>query len=403
MMCQLCDGIDLRKFLDLGYHPPPLVLRSAEQLNEPETRYPLSAFWCTKCSLVQLGFTVDPALLFIDYTYTSGASKTFAKHLHDLSQLMIDRFQIGPNELVVDIGSNDGTSIEKYLAHGIRALGVEPSKIARVATQKGIPTVNAFFEEAVAHTILAENGKASLISAFNVFAHVAALDSLMKGVNLLLKDSGVFLTESHYLLDLIEKCEYDAIYHEHLRYYSLHVLMRLFEKYGFEVFDAERIPTHGGSIRVYAAKKGIRKVSDNIMKILQVENAAGLERYETYVAFADRVAENRVKLNSLLWKLKSEGKRIVGISAPARSSTVMNYCRIGNEVLDYVAETSPLKIGRFTPGTYIPIVSESEIYNDQPDYALLLSWHLASDLVPKIRTGGYRGKIILPLPDVQIL
>jgi len=390
------------EFLDLGHHPPPLVLPTEDDLREPEKRYPLRLLQCRSCGLVQIGYTVDPKELFINYTYESSASRGFAKHLHDLSEHVIQRFSISSNDLVIDIGSNDGTSLEQYVRHGIRVLGIEPSNVGDLAAARGVPTIRGFFDQQIASQIVRKQGKARVVTALNVFAHVAQLDSFIKGVATVLEDSGVFLTESHYLLDLVSKLEYDAIYHEHLRYYSLKSLVELLGRYGFIVFDGIRIPTHGGSIRVYACRTGKYPVSESVHSLIAQEDTARLEMPETLTDFARRVSENRLKLKCLLYELKSQGKRIVGISAPARSSTILNYCLIGPDLLDYIAETSKLKIGRYSPGMHIPIVDETRLYIDQPDYALLLSWHLKDDIVPKIRDKGYRGRFITPLPSVEI-
>ena len=401
--CQVCSSPHTREFLDLGHHPPPLVLPTEEGLRTPEKRYPLRLLQCQSCGLVQIGYTVDPKELFLKYTYESSASVGFPRHLHQLSEHVIQRFGISSRDLILDIGSNDGTSLEQYAKHGIRVLGVEPSNIGELAVARDVPTIRDFFDQGVAEQIAKTQGQAKVITALNVFAHVARLDSFIKGVDLLLEESGVFLTESHYLLDLVSKLEYDAIYHEHLRYYSLKSLIALLERYGFTVFDAVRIPTHGGSIRVYACRPGKYPVSESVQSLVDQENRARLESFETLADFARRVHENRLRLKCLLWELKCRGNKIVGISAPARSSTILNYCLIGPDVLDYVAETSKIKIGRYSPGMHIPIVDESRLYTDQPEYAMLLSWHLKDDIVPRIREKGYRGKFIMPLPHVEIV
>ncbi|MDG7024402.1 MAG: class I SAM-dependent methyltransferase [Nitrososphaerota archaeon] len=402
MKCQICASENLEEFLNLGMHPPPLVLRPLDQLEQPDTRYPLALFRCGACGLIQIGYTVDPKLLFIDYAYTSGASKSFSNHLQELSESVTQKFSLTQGDLVVDIGSNDGTSLQGYLKNGVKALGVEPSKVAKFAIDNGVPTVNKFFDLETAKSITKSSGKARIVTAFNVFAHVDKLDSFMKGVEVLLAQDGVFLTESHYLLDLVQKNEFDAVYHDHLRYYSLRTISNLLHLYGLEVFDAERIPTHGGSIRVYACRKKSKPISPGVESLLKLENEEGLDKMDTYRDFAARVEAFRINLKILLWKLKGEHKRIVGISAPARSSTLLNFCGLGPDILDYVVETSPLKIGKYTPGTYIPIVDENRFFEDEPDYALLLSWHLAEDLIPKLKEGGFSGRFIVPLPRLEI-
>ncbi len=403
MACQVCSSSDTVEILDLGYHPPPLVLPTKQQLREPETRYPLPVVRCRSCGLVQLDYIVDPRVLFLNYTYESSASRGFVMHLRELSAELYAKFKLSGRDLVVDIGSNDGTALEGYKQRGVRVLGIEPSNIGHLAANRGVPTLKGFFGPEIGKQVLVKEGKAKIVTALNVFAHVAPVDSFMNGVDMILDDSGAFVTESLFLLDLVSKLEYDAIYHEHLRYYSLKSLMSLLEHFGFEAFDATRIPTHGGSIRVFAGRRGKHQVSDTVQRILNEENRAGLESPDTFSDFARRVSENRLKLKSLLWRIKREGKRIVGVGAPARSSTLLNYCMIGPDLLEYVAETSKIKVGKYTPGTHIPIIEESQVYVDPPDYLLLLSWHLKDDVMANIKDHGYRGRFILPLPDVEVV
>ncbi len=299
-------------------------------------------------------------------------------------------------------GSSDGALLEQLLPYQVRVLGVDPSSVARIATQKGIPTINEFFGEERAKSILQSFGKARLVTALNTFAHVADLDSFMKGIGLLLDDKGVFVSESHYLLDLITKLQYDFIYHEHLRYYSLRTLVRLFGRYGMDVFDVERIPTHSGSIRVFACRKGDYPVSPQVESLLKEESALGLASFHTYEEFAERAREHKTELANLLHGIKSKGERIVGLTYPARAVTLLQYCQIGPDILDYITEKSPLKIGKYAPGTHIKIVDESVLFKDQPEYGLLLSWHLADEIMPKFKANGFKGKFIIPLPKPRI-
>lgn len=404
MACYICEKNNLTEILDLGDHPPPLILLSENEIkNKTESMFPLKLFLCDNCGLVQLENAVDPELLFREYSYTSSASTAFKNHLHDFAKYLVKKFGLNKNDLVIDIASNDGTLLEGFLPFGVKVLGVEPSTVAKLAEKKGVRTVNDFFDENVAKTILEKWGKAKVITATNVFAHIHKLDSLMKGIKLLLHDNGTFVSENHYLMDLIEKLEYDTIYHEHLRYYGLHQLVKLFEKYGMVVYDVERISTHGGSIRVFTSLKNKNEVNSSVISLLDKENAMGLTSKQTLISFADRVRENKSELLFLLNKLRSEGKKIVGISAPARSCTILNYCKIDSTLLDYITESSPLKIGKYTPGTYLQIKDDSLLNDEQPDYALLFSWHLKDSIVPKLRQNGFKGKFIIPLPKPHIL
>ena len=403
MQCYICSSTNLTNFLNLGNHPPPLNFVTKERLLDRNEAFPLQVFFCSNCGLVQLGDAVDPRIMFKEYLYTSGISTAFRTHLESFTEKLVERFSPNKDDLVIDIASNDGTLLQFFKNSGLRVLGVEPSNIADIAKKNGIQTVNDFFNERVAKQILDENGQAKIITITNAFAHIKDLDSLMNGIRILLKEDGVFVSESQYLVDIIEKLEYDTIYHEHLRYYCLKPLIQLFEKYDMEVFDCERISSHGGSIRVYASLKGKFTKSNNVKNIIDYEDKLKLSEIETYQEFARKIYENKNKLIALLSKIKADGHRIVGISAPARSSTILNFCNINSENLDYIAEKSTLKIGKFTPGSHIEVVDDKQLVIDQPDFALLLSWHLSDSIVAKIRDDGFKGKIILPLPEPKII
>jgi len=403
MQCYICSSTSLTNFLNLGNHPPPLNFVTKERLLDRNEAFPLQVFFCSNCGLVQLGDAVDPKIMFKEYLYTSGISTAFRTHLESFAEKLVERFSPNKDDLVIDIASNDGTLLQFFKNSGLRVLGVEPSNIADIAKENGIQTVNDFFNEEVAKQILDENGQAKIITITNAFAHIKDLDSLMNGIKILLKEDGVFVSESQYLVDIIEKLEYDTIYHEHLRYYCLKPLIQLFEKYNMEVFDCERISSHGGSIRVYASLKGKFTKSDNVKNIIDYEDKLKLSEIETYQAFAKKIYENKNKLIALLSKIKADGHNIVGISAPARSSTILNFCNINTENLEYIAEKSVLKIGKFTPGSHIPVVGDKQLVSDQPDFALLLSWHLSDSIIPKIRNDGFKGKIIIPLPEPKII
>jgi len=402
--CYICENNNLTEILDLGSHPPPLILLSENDIeNRNETLFPLKLFFCNDCGLVQLQDAIDPVLLFKEYSYTSSASTAFKNHLHDFAKYLVEKFNLTENDLVIDIASNDGTLLEGFLPFSVKVLGVEPSIVAKLAEKKGVTTVNDFFDEDVAKKILEKWGKAKVITATNVFAHIHKLDSLMKGIRLLLHENGSFVSENHYLMDLIEKLEYDTIYHEHLRYYGLRQLVQLFQKYDMSVYDVERISTHGGSIRVFSSLKNKHPINANVTNLLEQENIAGLSSKETLFTFAEKVRANKSELISLLKKLRLEGKKIVGVSAPARSCTILNYCKIDSTLLDYITESSPLKIGKYTPGSHLKIKDDSMLNEEQPDYALLLSWHLKDSIIPKLRQNGFKGKFIIPLPKPKII
>src|SRR3989338_293771 len=367
MKCQVCSGSKLHKFLSLGHQPVPDVFLTKEQLNEPETYYPLDVYFCEGCCLVQLGYAVDPQILFREYHYNTGTNESLRRNFKQLVDLLVKRFDLSKKDLAVDIGSNDGTLLEGYLPYNVKILGIDPSSVADIAIRKGIPTIKDFFNEETAGKITKKYGKAKIITATNVFAHIRDFDSFMKGIKKLLDDDGIFVTESHYLLSMINEMQYDSIYHEHLRYYSLNPLIKLFERFGMEVFNAEKITTHGGSIRVYACHKNSHKISRNIIEMAKIEEKAGLYKKETFFAYGKRVLENKLRLQEMLIGLKKKNKKIVGIGAPAKGNTLLNYCNITPDIMDYIAETSRLKIGKFTPGMHIPIVEESALFKGNPD------------------------------------
>lgn len=402
MSCFICGNNNLFKFLDLGNHPPCNAFIREKDFWKPEEFYPLETHFCESCGLVQLNHIVDPKKIFIDYLYNTSTNNSLKDNFQKLVGLIVKRFNLKKEDFVVDIGSNDGTLLSYYLPYGMKILGVDPSNVTELAIEKNIPTIVDFFSANLAENIAEKYGKAKVITATNVFAHVNKLDDFMNGIKKLLTDNGVFVTESQYLLDTITKLHYDLIYHEHLRYYSLKPLKLLFDKFGMEIFDAERIPSHGGSIRIYAAKKGERLVSDSVAALIKNEEASGLYRKETFINFANKVSQNKSEFLKIIEGIKKGGNRIVGIGAPAKGNTLLNYYGMKDKI-DYLVEKSELKIGTFAPGTRIPVVEEEKLFEEQPEYALLLSWNLVDELVPKIRGKGYKGKFIIPMPEPVIL
>ena len=403
MNCSICSSENLTKFLDLGTHTQPLNFVTKEEFDIKDQRFPLQVFFCNSCGLVQSGPVVDPNLMFIDYVYSSGISVSFKEHLKSLAKHIVDRFEITPNDLVIDIACNDGTLLSFFSDNGPKILGIDPCSVSKTAKDNGAPIINDFFNEGVARDVVSSHGKAKAITTTNAFAHVNELESFINGVKLILSDDGVFVTESQYLLHILEKLEYDTMYHEHLRYYGLKQLVKLFDLYGMEVFDVELMHAQGGSIRVFASFKGKFPISDSVKKVLHNEEEKNLHSLDTWKTFASNVVENKEKLCSILSEIKSQNKNIVGISAPGRSTTVLNFCNINSDTLDYITEKSNLKIGKYTPGTHILVEDDEKLITEQPDYGLLLSWHLADSIIPKIRKNGYKGKIIVSLPEPKIL
>jgi hypothetical protein len=403
--CQICGSSNLQHVINLGFSPPCDSLLTPEQLRMPEVSFPLNMFRCRECGLVQIDHVVDPRLLFHrEYPYRSGITETLKKSLHGTSARVAAKIGVPASSLVVDIGSNDGTVLQGFKNIGMRVLGVEPTNIADIAIRDGIPTVNEFFSADLARRIRGEHGPAAVVTAANVFAHVNQLSQLLTGVHDLLADGGVFVSESHYMVDILETLQYDSIYHEHLKFYLMKPLRRLFADHGFTLEDAERIPNYGGSIRAYARKGPNGLVSDSVKELMAMEEGLGCYDDTTYVRFRERTEASRRSLRSLIVKLNDEGKRVVGIGCPGRAVTLLAYCGLTPDLLPYIAEQSTsLKLGLFTPGTHIPVVDEARMFEEQPDYGLMLTWHYAAPIIKNLRARGLKSRIIVPLPDISIV
>ena len=401
--CQICDSPRLEPILFLGYLPPVNKMHGIGERPKEENSYPAQLLYCAKCSLVQLGLIVDAGILFpSEYPYTSSTTKILRENFAELYKECTGLIDLKSSDLVVDIGSNDGNLLSNFKGH-YNVLGVTPEDIGKIAIKRGIPTIIDYFTKDVVENILIKSGQAKVVTATNVFAHIENINEIVECILRLLSKNGVFISESHYLLPLIETLQYDTIYHEHLRYYSLHSLQYLFKVHGLEVFHARRIPTHGGSIRVYAARKGEFSVRDTVADLLKEERPVVLNK-EGLLKFRERVVLSKLELNALLGGIKKRGERIYGISAPSRASTLINYTGIDDGILDCVLEIKgSYKIGKYMPGTLIPILEESLLFKDQPEYALLLSWHIADELMPKLREKGFKGKYIVPLPSPRII
>lgn len=399
--CQVCDSPDLDPVIFLGYLPPvnsmpPIGSRPAEQ-----PAYPAQVLRCRKCQLVQLGLIVDPAILFPpEYPYTSGTTKILRENFAELAREVAGLYPSAASGLVVDIGSNDGTLLSNFAPRG-PVFGIEPTRAGELAQQRGIPTLISFMNRQATQTVLRQHGKAGIVTAANVFAHIEDIHEIVECILELLLDDGIFISESHYLLSLVETLQYDTIYHEHLRHYSVTSLGHLLEMHGLEIIHARKIPTHGGSIRVYAARTGKYPVRASVGEMLAIEKRELTP--EKFRSFRAQVSQTKMDLYALLGGIKARGERIYGVGAPSRASTLINYVGLDDAILDCVLEIrGSSKIGKYIPGTLIPVVEESQLFEDQPEFALLLSWHIADELMPKLAARGYRGKFILPLPSPRI-
>ena len=403
--CQICGSDQLDSLLFLGYVTPVNTMPPIDQPSEEQPAFPLEFIRCPTCSLAQIGLEVDQKLLFApEYPYLSASTKILRDNFANLCEESTELLGLKKGDFVVDIGSNDGTLLSNFHNAGYNVLGIEPTNASKIANANGIDTIMSFFSKEVAEKVVKKKGKAKLISAANVFAHIADVHSIVDGIVALLDEDGVFISENHYLVSLVETLQYDTIYHEHLRYYSLLSLKALFDQHGLEIFHARPIPSHGGSVRVYAARKGTRTVMPSVKEMMDHEIKQGFEDGSVFKAFRDNVVRSKTDLMTLLGKLKSEGARVYGIGAPSRASTLINYTGLDSSLMDCVMEISTShKLNKFMPGTHIPVIDEKKLYEDPPEFALLLSWHISEELIRNLRKKGYKGKFIVPLPTVRII
>ena len=403
--CQICNSNKLNLILDLGHQPLCDTLLTKEMLNQPETTYPLRMFWCEECSLAQLDYCVDGNVVFHpDYPYRTGVTKELVEYLNSMSNSLISKYNLKHNDLIVDLGSNDGTLLAGFKEHGMKVLGVEPTNISKIANQSGIETTQKFFGVDVANEIKTKSGQASMIIATNMFAHMASIGEVMSGIEALLKDDGVFVFENHYLLDVIQGGQFDTIYHEHLRTYSLKSLIKLFSYYDFTITDVERGSRYGGNIRVHVTKGKNRPVSENVTTLLDLEEDSGLYKLETYRKFAERVKKAKKDFVNFLLKVKNDGKTVVANSCPGRSVTLLNYYGVDTDLIPYIAEQpTSLKLGMFLPGKLIPVINNEILVKEQPDYVILLAWHYAEPIMEQLRIRGLKSNFVIPLPDLNIV
>lgn len=403
-VCQVCGSPGLDSVLFLGYLPPVNELHNIGQRPAQQPAYPAEWLYCPKCQLVQLGLIVDPKILFPpEYPYTSGTTKILRDNFAEMYREVSSMLPLGNDDLIVDVGSNDGTLLSNFKEGGHRVRGIEPSQVGNLANERAIPTWISFFGSDIARKVRYQEGAAAVVTATNVFAHMEDIHAIAEAILCILDENGIFVSESHYLMSLLETLQYDTIYHEHLRYYSLHSLQYLLNMHGLEVIHAKRIPTHGGSIRVYAARNDTRKQQASVAEILAQEKTAGVDASRLR-EFKRQVVTSKLKLHSLLFDIYKRHERVYGVGAPSRASTLINYVGLDDGILACVLEVKgSLKTGKYMPGSIIPVLEESRLFEDQPEYALLLSWHIADELIPKLSQKGFRGKFIVPLPEPHIV
>ena len=406
--CRFCGSPLTLSFADLGMSPPSNSYLKPEQLDRMERFYPLHAWVCAKCFLVQLEEFESPEEIFSDYAYFSSYSDSWLKHAKAYTEAMAKRFSLGPSSFVVEIASNDGYLLQYFVERGVPVLGIEPAaNVAAVAEKKGVPSLVKFFGVKTAQELVASGRqRPDLMLGNNVLAHVPDLNDFVAGMKILLAPGGVVTMEFPHLLRLMHENQFDTIYHEHFSYISFVVAERVFAAHGLTLFDVDEIPTHGGSLRIYArhAENAALPVSPKVAELRGREQAAGLERADTYLSFAEQVRATKRSLLKFLISARESGKRVAGYGAPAKGNTLLNYCGVRTDLIEYTVDRSPHKQGHFLPGVHIPVYGPERIRETRPDYVLILPWNIKDEVMAQmadVRTWG--GKFVLPVPEVRVL
>jgi SAM-dependent methyltransferase len=403
-LCILCKSPSVEQFLKLGSMALANKFVTSEQLSDSDPRYPLQVGFCHTCGHVQLVDIVPPQAMFEDYLYVSSASTTLKQHLADLASTVVERCDLGPDDLVVDVGCNDGALLMAFRALGVRTLGVDPAEnLAMLNRDSGIERLVTYFNPETASKIVEQHGQASAITITNTFPHIQDLQGFAEAVKIALKPGGSLVIEAHYLVDLLEQGAFDTVYHEHVSYWALGPMKYLFEQCGLEVVNAERLPLHHGQLRATVRRKGETTPAAAVEQLLQAERKMGGDKFETYQKFAQKVEKIRTDLLETLSRLRADNKRIAAYGAPAKGNTLIEFLQLSPSTVEYIADKSPLKQGKYSPGAHIPVVPPERLLQDQPDYVVLLAWNFRDEIFEQ--QAEYRkrgGKFIAPLPEVRV-
>lgn len=404
--CRYCESELIQNFIDLGMSPLSNSYLNAEQINKKEPFYPLHVFVCSNCLLVQLEEFESPQSIFTNYAYFSSYSKTWLEHAQEYVNMMITRFGFDEKSQVIEIASNDGYLLQYFKEKKIPVLGIEPAtNVAKVAQEKGITTLTKFFGVKTAKELADKGIEADLLLGNNVLAHVPNLNDFIKGMKIILKKNGIITMEFPHLLQLIKENQFDTIYHEHFSYFSFLTVQKIFLSHGLTVFDVEEIPTHGGSLRIFLKhdNDNTKPIKDNVKILNSKEIQFGLDKIDIYKTFQKQIEKIKCKIQEFFINTKNEGKKVIGYGAPAKGNTLLNYCKITGDLMEYTVDISNYKQGMFLPGTHIPIVNPEKIKETKPDYVFILPWNLKNEIMEQmiiIRKWG--GKFVIPIPEVKI-
>ena len=403
--CQICSSKNLIKIINLGDQPLANSLQKKTKEKYSQEKFPIIVVRCEDCTLLQIDYIVDQNKVYhLDYPYLPGITKTVDNEQKELSDYLFENLELKKNDTVLDIGSNDGSLLKHFRSKGLNVVGIEPTNIAKLANDNGIFTLQSFFNLEVVKNIISNKGKAKLITSTNVFAHMSTLGDVMDGIVEAMDDDGYFCFENHYIMEVIEKVQYDTFYHEHLRTYSLISLIKLFEMYNLTLYHAQLVTRYGGSIRCIVSKKQ-KNQTDSLKKLLEIENEKLVKNKEkTYKDFVQNINQSKKDLTEKLSEIKSKNLTIIGKSCPARAVVLLNYCNLDENNLDFIAEQpTSLKLNYYIPGTNLEIVNDDILLEKKPDYVLLLAWHLSEPIIKKWKKKGLKSKFIIPLPKVRII